>query len=237
MGFNNTAKKLIENTAPGVKILIIADENLDIVEDGTHHRTLSGSLCIEQLRQDLSDNDEARVLAVVRSANDSSHDVATYQTRTHGFVRKAPIRKGCVQELIQPLWSKRFPVGKEDCGETNGSENSDLSVKENRVPFENRNESGDLSKDSHVAVTPVADLLQIVESLDGLLLSEELHPWPCVRDKFQVLKGDMMTMMNRESPRVSAVVEALEDLRALESAPADMRSRWKLVRALILTLV
>ena len=87
-----------------------------------------------------------------------------------------------------------------------------------------------------------------VEALDKLILrhvssskdvgtSRVSPPWPLIREKFLTLKGDVMTMTDRSTPRVTAVIEALEDLRVCEISPVDIQSRWKLVRALIVSLV
>ena len=58
--FNNIAKKLVESNRDN-HFLIIADENLEIVEDGTRSSTISGSLSIERLLRELDPSDEARV--------------------------------------------------------------------------------------------------------------------------------------------------------------------------------
>ena len=55
------------------------DENLDIVDEATNkHDTISGSQCVENIRRRLSPEIESRMFAMIRSANDSSSDIAIY---------------------------------------------------------------------------------------------------------------------------------------------------------------
>jgi hypothetical protein len=46
---------------------------------------LSGSVVLKEILHNLPPEDEARVLVLVRSANDSAKDVERYVERTHGF--------------------------------------------------------------------------------------------------------------------------------------------------------
>jgi hypothetical protein len=49
---------------------------------------------------------------LVRSANDSAKDVALYVERTHGFFPKALMQQDRIREILEPFWTKRFPVKK-----------------------------------------------------------------------------------------------------------------------------
>jgi signal transduction histidine kinase len=96
---------------PESKILILVDENLDYgigsVVEG-EDIALSGSLIVQRILQGMSPEQESRILALVRSANDSTTDVACYIERTHGFFPKAPMQKDRVREIIAPLWAGKF---------------------------------------------------------------------------------------------------------------------------------
>jgi hypothetical protein len=239
--FNNIVRKLVESNRDN-KFLIIADENLDIVEDGTRRSTISGSRSIERLLQELDPSDEARVLALVRSANDSSEDLALYKGRTHGFLLKEPIRPDRVQGILRPLWLKRFhavesteqsPLQRGHIRRASGSCTADVRS----APKSSTQTLDDCSCLSTMTIS--AELMQIVEVLDELLFrkTDYSNSWPSIRDKFQGLRGDMMTLINRSNPRIVAVLEALEDLRVTEKPPPDLQVRWKLIRALIVSLV
>jgi len=89
---------------------MIVDENLDVVDESGEHSCVSGSECIDNIRKRLPAELEKRMLALVRSANDSTSDVAIFKQRAHGFLPKAPIRREKVNETIAPLWLKRFPM-------------------------------------------------------------------------------------------------------------------------------
>ena len=90
---------------PNDYFLIIADENLDM---NCSEGRLSGSICIQKILQQLEEIDEARVLALVRSANDSANEFALYNSRAHGFMVKAPMKAQQVNEILRHFWMKRF---------------------------------------------------------------------------------------------------------------------------------
>ena len=89
--------------------LVIVDENLDIQLDNGARVTVSGSLAIVELRRTLSaEHLEGKLLAIVRSANDSSADVAFYRDRAHGSLAKMPLKQDMVLKTLAPLWLDRF---------------------------------------------------------------------------------------------------------------------------------
>ena len=95
--FTDTVKeKMLEH--PNDKFLLIIDENLDIIEGGAVTKTVSGSFSIQKFRESLEPSIESRMLALIRSANDSVREVELYQTRGHGFLLKGPMKKGGLLE-------------------------------------------------------------------------------------------------------------------------------------------
>lgn len=94
---------------PDDHIFVIADENLDVVLDDVHHNTVSGSLCIERIRKGLLPDQEMKLLALVRSANDSSNDIAVYNSRAHGYLPKTPLQRDKIPDMVALLWEKRYP--------------------------------------------------------------------------------------------------------------------------------
>jgi hypothetical protein len=91
--FNELVLKHIREN-PEVYYLLVTDGNLYMVDDSTHHRTVSGSELIhKKLRRDLGEELEGRIPALVRSANDSSGDLTVYLSRAHGFLPRLPLRK------------------------------------------------------------------------------------------------------------------------------------------------
>eukprot|EP00549_Striatella_unipunctata_P026075 CAMPEP_0118716132 /NCGR_PEP_ID=MMETSP0800-20121206/27315_1 /TAXON_ID=210618 ORGANISM="Striatella unipunctata, Strain CCMP2910" /NCGR_SAMPLE_ID=MMETSP0800 /ASSEMBLY_ACC=CAM_ASM_000638 /LENGTH=697 /DNA_ID=CAMNT_0006622487 /DNA_START=667 /DNA_END=2760 /DNA_ORIENTATION=- len=93
---------------PTSRILILMDENLDYSGADAKQIFLSGSKVMEEVLNDLSPEDESRLLALIRSANDSANDVEKYSKRAHGFFPKGPAQREKVQETIMPLWTARF---------------------------------------------------------------------------------------------------------------------------------
>ena len=91
---------------PDDLILMIVDENLDIQEEivGKKHASVSGSAAVAEMRRRLLPDQERRVLALIRSANDSARDVSIYNSRAHGYLPKSPVKKNQVLGILAPLW-------------------------------------------------------------------------------------------------------------------------------------
>jgi hypothetical protein len=212
LGFNDFLEETIREN-PNDNFLVIVDENLDILEGGAHQKTVSGSSLVKLLRERLNPNDEKRMLALVRSANDSAEDVALYKSRAHGFLPKAPLQKDRILELIQPWWLERFP--------------SDTLT---RGPLIEEDDP----EGFHVSS---ADLMKSVEVVDALLLGDEASlaaRWPAIREKIHALKGDIKTM--KRNARVTTILEALEKLRG-NALPDELVERWRLIRSLIVSIL
>ena len=108
-GFGDMVAQHIRNH-PDDYHLVIVDENLDIQQECGNRSTVSGSLAIVELRRTLSKEGlEGKLLAIVRSANDSSADLAVYRDRAHGCLAKTPLKKDRVLETLAPIWLDRFP--------------------------------------------------------------------------------------------------------------------------------
>ena len=98
---------LMREAPPDARVLAIVDENLDM--DAPLAATVSGSLAIEQARKRLEPHEEARLLALVRSANDGTDDVKLFTQRAHGFLTKCPTEPD--RHMIMREWSLRFGLG------------------------------------------------------------------------------------------------------------------------------
>ena len=193
---------------------VIVDENLHLRTDGDELH-VSGSLCIQSVRDRLIPEHERRMLAVVRSANDSAHDVAIYNSRAHGFFPKAPTKKEGVTDMIAPLWEKRFARRGSITFAENLSDSSDDSFGED--------------------VVTVADLMGTIEEIDEILLNgPKLHSnWPLVREKLHYLKGDILTLP--DSFAVSSVVDEINSMRSM-SGPDHFPDRWQILRQMIVSI-
>lgn len=103
-GLTEIIVQAVDALPPSDRILLVIDENLDLPSPGV--TTISGSACILEARHRLGPVKEARVLALVRSANDSPTDQVIYNERAHGFLPKAP----CEPEYkaILRAFSRRF---------------------------------------------------------------------------------------------------------------------------------
>eukprot|EP00980_Cylindrotheca_fusiformis_P021351 scaffold8235_cov113-Cylindrotheca_fusiformis.AAC.5 len=202
---------------PNDYILVVADENLDITENGALRCTISGSECIRRVRQQLLPEEERRMLGLVRSANDSSEDIAIYNSRAHGFVSKAPVRSSSVVEIIAPLWEKRFnyfPTRADVDGSASGSSNPQ-------------------ALNDFISLV-VLELQSNLDSVDELC-SEESHEslqqnWPFVWEKLHCLKGDLLSLLN--TPSIGEAVKEINSMRGAE-LPENFELRWVALRSKI----
>ena len=216
-GFNEEVMRVMKEN-PKSRILLIADENLDVMEDATHHQTISGSLCIERIRKKLPRHDERRLLALVRSANDGQSDLAVYKSRAHGFFPKAPIKRNDVVEILAPLWEERFPGSLLEEGKLASATVSLSEV----VEF----------------VSSASDLMQTLDLIDGLCLqaSEDLLPtrWPVIWEKLHALKGDLKTFCQNEL--FHNVLFSIDELKS-PTLPHNFLEKWNSIRSVIVSII
>ncbi|CAJ1948208.1 unnamed protein product [Cylindrotheca closterium] len=217
--FDSFLVDLVERN-PNDYFLVVADENLDITENGTLKVTVSGSECIQKVRQRLDPTLEARMLSLVRSANDSSQDIATYLSRAHGFIPKAPVRSSSVVEAIAPLWEQRFNYLPTRASPTTCAAVPDLN-------------SGGAAISDFLSLV-VQELLANLDAVDELCSEESdsslKENWPFVWEKLHCLKGDLSSLFN--TPSIEQAVVEINSMRGAE-LPVDFEVRWGALRSRI----
>lgn len=202
------------NRHPRDRFFLIADENLEM-GNIANHETISGSECIKQIRSALDPEQESRMLALVRSANDSPQDLALYRSRAHGYMPKVPLRGLSVRETVFPLWKERFP---------NLGENLADSGRMSRIAsIENLRD---------LTLISPAEILASLEQIDSLCVrkndSSVGDRWPVLWDKLHQLKGDLLSV--NIDDKFATTTNLIESLRG-ESQPADFMSCWLRIRA------
>lgn len=216
-GFVDYTAQLIERH-PMDYFLLIVDENLDFVEDAAIRATVSGSECIDTLRRRLMPRQERRVLALVRSANDSSPDIAIYNSRAHGFISKAPIRKNIVLETIAPLWCNRFL--------------NSQSEQETKCEYQPSKKTRMEADFSDFACLVMQELQRDLDAIDEMCSGDKdsilEEKWPLIWEKLHCLKGDLMSSLN-----TSEIQEAVNEINSLRGPklPHNFLSRWGVLRS------
>lgn len=200
-------------------VLLIADENLDVMDGSSKHMTMSGSQMVETIRSRLSPEQEKRLVALIRSANDSLSDVALYEARAHGFLPKAPIKKAEVLEKIKPFWVQR-------CPELFDGEESGRS----------RTDSFDSVSSFNVVTATPTEIFQTVHEIDELFSTGLVEEnWENIWEKLHVLKGDLLSTFEVGSQVISAV-GMVDRFRELTNVIVR-KERWDLLRRKILHCV
>lgn len=210
---------------PNDKFVVIADENLELVEGAALSGTVSGSLCLKNIIEVLEPSEERRLLALVRSANDSSKDIAKYEARAHGFLLKAPIDKQGVIGAIKPWWIKRFPEERKPLVSNRSSSTNhtkcfvDMDCMENQDydPF-------------HDITTNLEVIDALCKACDGISLKKR---WRSIQDRLQRLKGDLKTVVRCENLLVGndleKITNAIDTLR-LGDFSEDLKELWTQLR-------
>ena len=194
------------------KVLILVDENLDFGQfnkQGDEDVVLSGSKIMESILQSLTPSDESRILALVRSANDSSEDLAVYSARTHGCFPKSSMMRERVREILAPLWADRF-----------------------FSPHKSRAESEDSSEHSSDSDDMLQDeLRRQIERIDQLILSASdesvAQHWPSIWSALHSLKGDLV-VLDCEQPAL-AIAAQISALRG-NAPPDNLSQTWAMIR-------
>jgi len=202
---------------PNDYFLLIVDENLDIMEDSTHSVTVSGSLCIESIRRQILPEQERRLLALVRSANDSAQDVALYNSRAHGFLPKAPLRKENIIETLAMLWEKRHMF-------TQPMPPEDPSVSTSTYDENDKSEE-------------IQEIMQLVTSIDEICTKDEAYldeQWPLLWQQLRVLKGNIQVIFTAHN-QVSLALDSINSFHG-QTLPLCFKGRWSNLRSIIISM-
>mmetsp|Transcript_48832 Transcript_48832/g.59089 ORF Transcript_48832/g.59089 Transcript_48832/m.59089 type:complete len:323 (-) Transcript_48832:98-1066(-) len=200
--------------------LIIVDENMDCTEDDKLI-TISGSLHVQNILKMLDSDLNKQILALVRSANDSSADIAKYEARAHGFINKAPIVKNGVEKILAPLWIKRFGI--DECGSETASDDTSHSSEAS-------------SKDTDNKIDLELELKNSIDRIDVLIKTNDCsNTTMLVMELLHALKGDLMTYSTNDF-----CVQAMDLADAIRASPKlDERAilKWGQLKELVISLV
>jgi hypothetical protein len=159
-----------------------------------------------------------------------------YKSRAHGFLCKAPLKKESVVQMMSPVWKERFPSQRNlTRAESTGSDTNFVNVTE------------------QMTFTPTADdLMKTINSIDALCLvmrtfntldamgfrdrkvGSLAEMWPPLREELHKLKGDLKSFST--SPRMDTILAEFDQLNS-ENTAEELGERWKLIRALILSVI
>ena len=180
MGFEDFVIKYMEEHENDF-VLVIVDENLDVATEDNKLQTISGSACVANIRRHLPTHLERQTFFLIRSANDSSSDVALYKSRAHGFLPKAPIKQGGVLGVLAPKWIRRFPP----------SQFNHLTDVDNSPKKAGTANNG-------IACSPM-DIAQLLSDIDQLFTGDMVANIHQIKDSMHELKGDLLTLNSRFS--------------------------------------
>jgi hypothetical protein len=228
-GFAGQVKKLMLEH-PKDKFLLIVDENLDIVDGGTVHEIVSGSLEVKKMRSELDDKVERRLLSLVRSANDSDLDLLVYKSRAHGVVSKEPLNPQVI-DLIKPWWISRFPNSLGG-GMNNSSSGgfhhykagSTRRAVEGVASMDDSNSDGE-DKTVFGIEEDIREALKAIQALAAVPTEARWHP---IRDKLFTLKGDVKSTIAKD--KMGVIMDRIDGIMASPRMPADFTDKWQVLQ-------
>lgn len=205
---------------PNRRLLLLVDENLEL-DHASVHEIVSGSRCVKQVRNILKPKEEQRILAVVRSANDSPSDVGLYTSRAHAYMPKVPLRAAGVREHFAPLWEARFAG-------PDGDADSDTEVLPTVASIEDLRDL--------LLISP-AELMSELEAIDSICMSGEGSVnWPKLWEQLHKLKGDLMVVSIPGSKSPGSTIGLIEALRG-DKMPTDFTGKWLAIRSSAISLI
>jgi len=233
-GLADRIVQIVSEIPPDACLLAIVDENLDL--PAPLFDTVSGSAGVEAARARLSPQDERRLLALVRSANDSKDDQAVYAERAHGFLSKCPSEPD--RHAIMRAWVRRFatkgiktalpalePAPKE------GEEASSLPPRSAR------------DANQTAAAAELTRISRLVEDGWQSMSWGETWRWlhrmkgviGSVKASYDAVgdgpsdsraAGGSFEAASPQTPRAELAIGLIEDLRGLDDVPADFDVVW-----------
>ncbi|EJK72240.1 hypothetical protein THAOC_06241, partial [Thalassiosira oceanica] len=213
MGFEDFVVNFIVSH-PNDFVFMVMDDNLDVARTNAsgNQITMSGSLCVENIRKRLPTQLEQRLFALIRSVNDSATDIATYESRAHGFLPEQIVKRDKVLDLLAPLWLARFPTAL--FGETCGlSSKSTPEITSNGV--------------AHSTIVDITRRMTCIQSLFEKEDPSELH---LIHDQMLELKRDLLTLdANMSVTSRTSVICNIHLMMTAESTKTALE-RWSTVR-------
>lgn len=149
----------------------------------------------------------ANTLLVVRSANDSREECATFCARSHGVMPKCAFSKEGILQTFATLWYERF-------GSPGDAEDE---------------ETGERSADGRMLPSLVGELLQSARKLAAHL--DPSAPWDVACRQLHLLKGELQSLPDTLGGRVGALVGAIDRVRRHAARPRDFAHVWEAIRA------
>lgn len=200
------------------KVFVLMDENLDYDCDGVTKR-FSGSLYSEQALKRLGKDHLARLLVLMRSANDSDSDIALYKQRVHGFFPKASTSKERVRELLAPMWYKRFPNALEQDAQTAETAFSD---------DDDEQEKGSTSSSGDIVISG-EEILASMRKVDDVIEKDPPEEWDVIWSKLHAFRGDLMAVQENET--LQLCVDMITEFRGRQ--PPDFSEKWAKIRSVV----
>lgn len=195
--------------------LVIVDENLDMTHNG-FRRNFSGSEFIRKVRLRLMPDQEQRMLALVRSANDSAEDVALYCSRAHGCIPKATSMPASFVHTIGFFWKQRF--------KTKSLANE--STTQSSVASDELNDDF-----ASIVVEEVMGNMDYVDNIFATSSSSSLaEKWPRIWERLHSLKGDLSSLS--ETILIDKTVDEINSMRG-SNLPLSFEERWMILRSQI----
>lgn len=217
-----------------MRVIAIVDENLDVPGSSV---TLSGSYLIQQAREQLKPADEGRLLAVVRSANDSPRDIDLYTSRAHGFLTKAPIEPDRISLLRQ--WAQRFGTKQLFPQRETVIEDMTMSMRKKKTHRAAKKSEGPREAAKSELTKSIAHVQELYEGEPGA--SREIE-WAETWKQLHRIKGTVLSVRAcgwGSDPTAAAqaadkIIRVIESFRTVDEYPKQFGDTWEMLTKTLL---
>jgi hypothetical protein len=172
-----------------------------------------------------------RLLALIRSANDSAADLAMYNARAHGFFPKASMTKDRVRVSLAPLWRERFENVRRRIRKNEA--NTASATLTNRDTNYVRDESDSIATSTGLSVDDENDMITKQELRFSFChvrsFMEQMDPsttdWMMIWRHLHSLSGDLLAA----SEEIEAAGRAAEMIHSMRGSvlPPDLMEKWQ----------
>ena len=217
----------VEALPPYAHVIAVVDENLDL----TSGVTITGSYMIKEARARLAPAHEGRLLAIVRSANDSPDEVRRFLECAHGFLTKSPTEPDA--KALLRMFCQRFGFNVSTLRGVGTGAAAEACAGITWVDVNRASASSELRK-----------VMRLLDGMDGMHWTETWRWLHRVKGIVSTVRASAAAAtLGANSPADSGrpdggfgelaecIVGEIEALRPLFEAPPDVGERWQRLKS------
>jgi hypothetical protein len=140
-------------------------------------------------------------------------DLNLYRKRSHGFLKKEPLKSGGLLDIVKPFWTDRFL--------------QDVSTGSEQLTTHSLNDTlhGPSEDD-------LRDSMRVIRALSLVDSDEKMRRrWHPIRDRLHALKGDLMSMIAKD--RLVDALKHIDNFLSHPTYPESFLLEWEVVEQIV----